>query len=201
MERSDAQQTGRLGETLIREIMSGTDALQTISPSETVTDAAKKMRERKVSALPVVDENRCLVGIISERDLTSRCEQASEAEGLKTLFISSGGSHVPLALLSDEKEEETVNKLVQCFSGVGRTPVEQVMRTDVVTASEEDSVVTVLQWMHQRQATHIPVVKEERLVGIVARQDVLSALSKLAQEGPATAPPDDSPAGSTSEEA
>ncbi len=43
--------------------------VETIGPEETLRDAALRMAERKVGCLPVVRENRVVIGIVSETDL------------------------------------------------------------------------------------------------------------------------------------
>ncbi len=164
-----------------REIMTGATALQTVRPSETVTDAIRKMREKRVSALPVVDEDQHVLGMVSERDLVSKCEQAAKTEGLKTVPVS-------LGLLASEGDSESsaedFNRLAQCYSKLGRTSAEEVMTREVVVANEEDSVGELLQRMADREINHIPVVSGDRLTGIVARQDLVSALSSLARKNP-----------------
>jgi CBS domain-containing protein len=46
----------------------------TIGPDDSIADAAKLIADNDVSALPVVDDDGHLVGIISEGDLMSREE-------------------------------------------------------------------------------------------------------------------------------
>lgn len=164
-----------------REIMTGTTALQTVRPSETATDAIRKMRENKVSALPVVDKDQRVLGMVSERDLVSKFEQVARAEGLKTFPVSLG------LLASEDGSEssaEDFNRLARSYSKLGQTSAEEVMTKEVVLANEEDSVGELLQRMADRDINHIPVVREERLVGVVARQDLVSALSGLARKNP-----------------
>ncbi len=60
----------------------------TISPDDSLEDAAKKMSERHVSKLPVVDEESgLLVGIISSSDIMRM--EPSYVEYLKDLIASS----------------------------------------------------------------------------------------------------------------
>lgn len=51
----------------VREVM--TTDVATIGPDETVGHAAQRMAERKIGALPVVDEEHQLVGLVTESDL------------------------------------------------------------------------------------------------------------------------------------
>lgn len=47
-------------------------------PNDTVTDVAKKMNEYHVGSIPVCDENKNVVGIITDRDITLRCVAAGK---------------------------------------------------------------------------------------------------------------------------
>ena len=120
------------GETLARDIMRGAAVLQTVRPNDTLADAARKMREHKVSALPVMDEDRLVVGMISERDLTTKYEQESKTQGLRTLQAAF------VAWVTPESSVDDVGRLIQDLSGVGRMSVEEAMTTDTVMVVEED---------------------------------------------------------------
>ena len=165
-----------------RDIMQSVSALQTARPSETLAGVARKMTEHRVSALPVVNDSFRVVGMISERDLLSRAEQSSKTEDLK--ILKSPLFHSPFALLQEESSTEELSDLAQSFSKVGQTKVEEAMTRDVVLANEEDSVGALVQRMTEHNINHIPIAKDGTLTGLVARQDVLCALSNFARENP-----------------
>jgi len=52
---------------IVEEIMN--DEPYTLAPTNTVLEALKLMREKKVRHLPVVDEERHVLGVITERDI------------------------------------------------------------------------------------------------------------------------------------
>ncbi|MCY9547632.1 acetoin utilization AcuB family protein [Lysinibacillus xylanilyticus] len=52
---------------IVEEIMN--DELYTLAPTNTVVEALKLMREKKVRHLPVVDEEYHVLGVITERDI------------------------------------------------------------------------------------------------------------------------------------
>jgi CBS-domain-containing membrane protein len=52
--------------------------VKTVGPGTNVTEAARLMAQNDVSALPVVDDHKQLVGIISEADLLQREELGTE---------------------------------------------------------------------------------------------------------------------------
>lgn len=158
--------------------MMRTANVQTVQSNDTLADAARKMMEGNVSALPVLDKDRRVVGMISERDLATKCEQESKTECLKNL-------QTPMAWLTSESGTTDAGGLMKSLSALGRTNVGEVMTSKVVTMNEDDSVGAMLQQMAERNVNHVPVVSSGgRLTGIVARQDVISALSSLAKAKP-----------------
>src|SRR3990167_10527039 len=52
----------------------------TVKPYSSVKEAAKTFLERKISAVPVVDDQGKLVGIVSEGDLMHRSEAGTERQ-------------------------------------------------------------------------------------------------------------------------
>ncbi len=64
----------------VQEIMS--HPVITASPSETVAEAAQRMREHKVGSVVVAEENRPL-GILTERDLVKVAASSADPSGSK----------------------------------------------------------------------------------------------------------------------
>ncbi len=114
----------------LRDIM--TTNVVSVSPQQSIQEAARLMREHNVGALPVV-ENGQLKGIITDRDITIR----STAQG----------------------QEDN-------------TPVSQVMSSSTVEASPDMDVHEAAQLMAQHQIRRLPVVENNRLVGMVALGDL-----------------------------
>lgn len=56
---------------LVGELM--TEKLETIDSSSTAQEASKKMRDKKIGSLVVLDNNNRPIGILTERDLVSMC--------------------------------------------------------------------------------------------------------------------------------
>jgi len=57
-----------------------------------------------------------------------------------------------------------------------KTPLGQVARKGLVTASPDDSVLSAAVKMVENNIRHMPVVEGERLVGVISIRDVLRAL-------------------------
>lgn len=54
-------------------------------------------------------------------------------------------------------------------------PVADVMTSDVYTCGEDDSTDELMSLMTQRRIRHVPVVRDDRLVGIVSIGDVVKS--------------------------
>ena len=115
------------------------------------------MLAHNISGLPVVDGNGGVVGIVTERDFLRRREERS--------------GHLPrwLELLGSAQLAE------RCADCQSRT-VADVMTPDPLTVSEDTSLEQVARLIEERDIKRLPVVRDGRLVGVVARADLVRAL-------------------------
>ena len=67
-----------------------TNKLETIEASSSVQEAAKKMRDKSISSLVVVDSSNKSIGIITERDLVRKvCASDSSSKNTRVQDILS----------------------------------------------------------------------------------------------------------------
>lgn len=145
-----------------RQIM--TQNVITVSPGTPVADAARTMLDNRISGLPVV-ENGKLVGIVTEGDFLRRAELGTELRRPNWLqFILGGG-----------------REAADYVQAHGRK-VADVMTRDPVTVSEETSLQDLVAAMEAHHVKRLPVMRDGRLVGIVARANLLRAISTLARD-------------------
>jgi len=95
----------------VKEVM--TYGVETVSPEETLEQAAKKMRLHAVGFLPVVDEGK-LVGVVTDRDIVLR----AVAEGLRPYM-----SRVCVVMTL---------KILSCYEDEGITQASLVMERNLV---------------------------------------------------------------------
>lgn len=139
-----------------------------IEPTASISDAAGLMLSKKISGLPVIRSDGTLVGIVSEGDFLRRGELGSNRKRSRWLeFLVSPG--------------RAADEYVQAN---GRR-IEEVMTTDVITASPGASLPEIVELMTRHRVKRIPVVDGGKVVGIVTRSDLLRALLTLL---PAAAP-------------
>ena len=143
----------------------------TVTPDATVLHAARLMLQRRFSGLPVVDPTGALVGIVTEGDFLRRTETGTVRRRPRWIEFLVGPG--PLAA----EYTHTTGRLVG-----------EVMTRDVHTVTEEMELQDVVDLMERHRIKRLPVVRGGRIVGIVTRQNLLSALigRRVATEPAAT---------------
>lgn len=135
----------------------------TVSPDDTLEHVARTMLEHGIGAVPVVDQDGRLLGIITEHDLMAHEHGVPfSVYRAPQLF----GHWLP-----PEGLEEIYN--------LGRTiKAKEVMRSPVLTVSEDATVSEIAQLMLETGREHIPVVRDGQVVGIVTRHDLLKLMAR-----------------------
>jgi CBS domain-containing protein len=142
----------------VKDVM--TTTVITVLPSASVAEAAKLMLGHHFSGLPVVSAGGVLVGIISEGDFLRRGELGTERKRPRWLeFLESPG------------------KAAGEYSQAYGRKVGEVMTDTVRTTSPDTTLDEIVDTMNRFHVKRLPVVKDGTLVGIVARSDLLRALS------------------------
>lgn len=132
----------------------------TIRPEAPIAEAIKLMLAHHISGLPVVDSERNLIGILCESDFLRRSEIGTEHQHNRLLTILLGADQIASEFVKEH----------------GRT-VEQVMTRQPVTTIERAPLDEVANLMERRHLNHVPVMRNERIVGIITRSDFLSAVA------------------------
>jgi CBS domain-containing protein len=151
-----------------------TRSVITVTPDTTIMDAANIMLQRHVSGLPVVDTTGKLVGIVSEGDFIRRSEigtQRKRGQWLK--FILGPGKSA-----SDFVHER------------GRR-VDEVMTKNPLTITEDTALAEIVDLMEKNNIKRLPVVRADKVVGIVSRANLLQAVASLARQVPDPTADDD----------
>jgi CBS domain-containing protein len=139
---------------LVLDVM--TSDVTTCAPQTTFKDIVQLMLDTYVSGVPVVDGDGHLVGIVTEADLL-----AHEAYGDRHPRL--------LSVLADRllrRDHDWAEKASALRAA-------DLMTVDVVTIRPQDQVGVAARLMLERGVRRLPVVDGDRLVGIVARSDLL----------------------------
>jgi acetoin utilization protein AcuB len=122
----------------------------TASPDMSVADASALMKREKVHRLPVLDKERKLVGIISEKDI---------------LYASPS----PVSTLSIHEMAYLLSQLT----------VKKLMTRDVVTITKDTTVEEAARLMVDQDLSSLPVLEDGKLIGIISKSDLFKILLEL----------------------
>jgi len=150
-----------------------TENIVSVNVKETVFDAAELLLGAGVSAAPVVNDQGNVLGIVSEADLIHRAE--IETAPRKSWL---------LRLL--ESEATVARDYVTSHA----RNVADVMTREVVTASDEATLGELVELIEKHRVKRIPIVRDNKLVGIVSRANILGALLSREPEGTVGLPDD-----------
>ena len=113
----------------IRDVM--TSNPRTVSPQDTIQNAARIMRDEDTGAVPVVDQGRP-IGIVTDRDIVVRAVAEGQLD----------------------------------------RPVRDIVSGDIVSVRPDMSTREAADLMSEYQVRRLPVVENDRLVGIVSIGDL-----------------------------
>jgi CBS domain-containing protein len=145
-----------------RDIM--TREVHTVSPDTTVEELAHLFVETGVSAMPVVDDEGKLVGIVTETDLIAR-DRPLHIPTVISLF------DWVVYVESQERFREQVKKITA-------RQVREICTTDVASCSPDTLVCDIASLMVDRSVHLVPVIEDQRLVGVVARLDIIRSMGR-----------------------
>ncbi len=141
----------------------------TVAPDTEVSDIARLLLERHISALPVVNSEGQVLGIVSEGDLLHRRETDTEKHRNWWLGFLVG---------SEQRATE--------YSKSHGTKASEIMSREVVTVNEDAQLGDIAELLEIRRIKRVPVLRDGKLVGIVSRANLLHGLAARREEvGPA----------------
>jgi CBS domain-containing protein len=142
---------------LAQDIMTRT--VITVRPGTRLVDAVSLLVEKRISGLPVVDDNNHLVGVLTEGDLLRRCEIETQKQHSGWLTLLLGPGHLAGEYVHSK----------------GRT-VRDVMTEDPVSVAENTPLADLVTLMEKRHFKRVPVLRGAELVGLVSRSDLVRLL-------------------------
>jgi CBS domain-containing protein len=136
-----------------------------VVPQPPVVEAVQIMLQKGISGLPVTYKDGSLAGIVTEGDFLRRIETGTQRRRPRRLEFLVGSGQ-----LADEYTH---------FHG---RKVQDAMTRDVVTASEDAPLEELVDLMEHHGIKRVPIVRGQRLIGIITRANLLHALASLSRE-------------------
>jgi CBS domain-containing protein len=134
----------KVGDVMTRDVV-------TITSDTSFKQIEQLMDEHHISAVPVLNAEGALVGVVSEADLLLRTEAAADERGAWT----------------HDARERRSKAQAQTAAGLMSTPA--------VSVTQDLPLAAAARLMRKRNVKRLPVVDGDRLVGIVSRADVLKS--------------------------
>ena len=130
-----------------------------VPQTATLAEAIETMLRSRVSALFVFDSDHALVGVLSEGDLLRRAELGTEKKLPRWLeFLLSGG------------------RLAESYTHTHGRKIGEIMTSKVVTVSEDADLSEAVDLMMHRRIKRPPVLRDEAVVGVISRSDLIKGL-------------------------
>ena len=146
-----------------KEIM--TTDVRSVKPDSSIEELAKLFEETRYNALPVVDDDGLLVGVVSQNDLVER-DKPLHIPTVISIF------DWVLYLESEKSFKEDVKRMA------ART-VGEIMSPPKATCSLDTTVGEIAERMSDQKAHLVPVVDDAgKVLGVVARLDIIRAMGK-----------------------
>lgn len=142
----------------VRDLM--TPHVLSARPEQQLGDVARMMMDKDVRALPVVDDNGSLVGMVTHRELLKylipdylQRSKSGKFRALPASMMAGQGNVDPRGL-----------------------PVKDVMSRAVLCLSEDQTLTDVANLMNNKDVDRFPVVREGIVVGFLTRADLIRRL-------------------------
>ncbi len=116
----------------------------------TAVDALRLMRRENIAKVPVLDRKGNLVGVITEKDILK-------------------------ASLTDEKNMS----LLEMAYEVSNLTIDKLMTKEVITIGPNTSVEKAARLMITEDLSFLPVLEDQKLIGVLSRSDMFSILMDL----------------------
>ncbi len=134
----------------------------TIQTDMEIKEIARTLYDNQISGVPVVDETGKLVGIVSEGDLLHKetNPQIPEVIGILGALIYYRGV---------KQYESDFKKLIALQAS-------EIMTSEVVMIGKEASIEEAASIMVSKKIKRLPVMEDEKIIGIVTRMDIIKTL-------------------------
>lgn len=143
-----------------------------VGPDAEVREIAQLLLNHRISAVPVVDDEHRVIGIVSEGDLMRRVKDDNDHGHSWWLTLFAGGKDAGDYVRSHGRKAH------------------EVMTPNPMTVEENTPLHTIARLLEKRRIKRVPVVRDGKLVGIVSRANLLQGIANAAV-APTQSPADD----------
>jgi CBS domain-containing protein len=136
----------------------------TVLKETSLQDAIKLMAQKRISGLPVVDDEDNLIGVISETDLMWKETGVDSPPYI--MFLDS-----VIYLQNPARYDKEIHK------ALGET-VGDVMTDKPISIAPNNSLKEAAHLMHEKNIRRLPVVDNQKVIGIITRGDIIRTMAQ-----------------------
>jgi CBS domain-containing protein len=140
-------------------------AVISVRPNARVEDVASILLANRISAVPVINEEGELVGIVSEGDLMRRAETGTERRRPWWLEYLAGKQVLAADYIKSHSHR-----------------ISDIMTRSVVTAAPDTPLGDIATLLERNRIKRVPIVQNGQVVGIVSRANLLQALASVSKD-------------------
>jgi CBS domain-containing protein len=140
-----------------------TTGVVTVQPTTPLRVAARRMAERGVSGLPVVDDAGHCIGIVTEADLIRPNDAEEHRRDWWLNLLADGYDLAPefeAAIRATDRQ------------------VSQVMQHEVFSVTEATPLKEVARVLTEKRIKRVAVLRDGKIIGVVSRADLVRAISR-----------------------
>ena len=139
-----------------------TTDVATVPPDMSVQQIARLMADKKISGVPVVSPGQGVLGMVSEADLLRRAEIGTDL--------------IP-ARWADMYTKPA--EMARAFSKSHGVKAHDIMARPVVSVQHDTELKAVADTLDRHAIKRLPVMKDDKLIGIIARSDLVRAFGQM----------------------
>ncbi|MDI6855185.1 MAG: CBS domain-containing protein [Candidatus Thermoplasmatota archaeon] len=154
---------------LVKDVM--TKYVITLAPENTIREASEKLASKNISGAPVVDKNNKVMGILSEADILRVLKTRYSAPNIVFLPTPFDLIEIPF------RQAITFAEVKLSLEDISRKKVTEVMTKNPIVIGCNDTVEKAAEIMVERKVNRLPVVENDKLIGIITRGDIIRSFA------------------------
>lgn len=136
----------------------------TVTPKTTLGEIAKILSQRRISAVPVLDGDGNVAGIVSEADVLKPYRESIIARRTWWLDLIAEGEDLPKDFLDYLRQD--------------RHTAADIMVPQVVTGDHQMTIPELAEVAMKNGVRRLPILKDGKLVGIISRADLVRVIAQ-----------------------
>lgn len=154
---------------LVSEIM--TKNVIKLKKTDNMKTVLSLIKKHRISGFPVVDNENRVIGVVSETDILEMIDKYSDGISQNTELLIP----VMLGMIRKGQNFEAMQKHMENMLSA---QVAEFMKTGIISVDAQSDVQKASELMCYKEINRLPVTSYGKLVGIVTRSDIISAIAK-----------------------